>query len=48
MTAKAFDKVRETCLAAGMNDHIAKPVDPDRLYESLLKWLEKRDGGRDA
>jgi CheY-like chemotaxis protein len=39
MTANAFDEDRQVCLDAGMNDHIGKPVDPERLFETLLKWL---------
>jgi CheY-like chemotaxis protein len=39
LTANAYDEDREACTAAGMNDHIAKPVSPDRLFEILLKWL---------
>ncbi len=38
MTAYAMSGDREKCLEAGMNDHISKPVDPDRLYKTLVRW----------
>ena len=40
MTANAFDSDREACLQAGMNDHVAKPVDPEKLFEALVRWLD--------
>ena len=39
LTANAYDEDRQACFAAGMCAHIAKPVDPAKLYEILLTWL---------
>jgi HPt (histidine-containing phosphotransfer) domain-containing protein len=33
---------RDKCLAAGMNDFVAKPIDPDMLFNTLLRWIPAR------
>ena len=42
MTANAFAEDRVQCLAAGMNDHVGKPVDPGALYATLARCLPGR------
>jgi two-component system, sensor histidine kinase and response regulator len=44
MTANALVSDRELCLQAGMNDHIAKPIDPDQLFGVLLRWIKRPAG----
>jgi CheY-like chemotaxis protein len=39
ITAGAFAEDRNACLAAGMNDHIAKPIELSALYAVLRRWL---------
>ena len=41
-TAHALDEERATCLAAGMVDHLAKPLDPDQLIASILRHARPR------
>jgi len=38
MTAHATIEEKQRCLAAGMNDHISKPIDPDNLYETVGRF----------
>ncbi len=44
MTASALKGDRERCLAAGMDDYIAKPIQPDDLDTALQRWLRPRPG----
>jgi two-component system, sensor histidine kinase and response regulator len=39
MTANAMTGDREKCLEAGMNDHIAKPISMESLFETLAEWV---------
>lgn len=38
-TANVYEDYRRRCLVSGMNDLIAKPVDPNVLYATVYKWL---------
>jgi HPt (histidine-containing phosphotransfer) domain-containing protein len=43
MTANVMAGDREKCLEAGMNDHVAKPIEPDKLFKTLVQWIAPRD-----
>ena len=45
LTANALEGDRDRCLAAGMDDYIAKPIDPGQMFPTLLRFLPPQDGG---
>ena len=45
MTAHAMLEERERCLAAGMVDHITKPLDPQAMFKTLVRWVRTRSAG---
>ena len=44
MTANAFVEDKERCFAVGMRDFIAKPVKPELLYATVLRWIGRQEG----
>jgi two-component system sensor histidine kinase/response regulator len=42
MTANAMQDDSDRCMAAGMIDHVAKPIEPEILWKALLKWIKPR------
>jgi CheY-like chemotaxis protein len=45
LTANAMTGDRELALAAGMNDHIAKPIRIDEMFATLARWLPATASG---
>ena len=48
MTANVMASDREKCIQAGMNDHVSKPIDPEELFNTLLRWIKSRETGSAA
>jgi two-component system, sensor histidine kinase and response regulator len=43
MTANAMEMDRQRCLEAGMNDVVVKPIDPEDLWTTLLRWVRQEE-----
>ena len=48
LTANAFAEDRKTCLDAGMDDHLIKPLEPDALRSALARWTNRADRAKVA
>ncbi len=44
MTANAMTGDKNKCLAAGMNDYITKPINPDEMFDAICKWVSLAKG----
>jgi two-component system sensor histidine kinase/response regulator len=44
MTANAMQSDKDRCLRAGMNGHIAKPIEPELLFAAMLRWIAPKAG----
>ena len=44
LTANAFAENRQACHSAGMNSFITKPIEPEKLYQELIRWLPTTTG----
>lgn len=42
MTANVLQEDRDLAMSAGMNDYVAKPIDPDLLWQALVRWIAPR------
>ena len=47
MTANVFDEDVERSRQAGMDAHLAKPVEPEKLYDTMAKLISEREGASD-
>lgn len=47
MTANAYAEDVKVCLEAGMNAHIAKPIDPDKLFRTIWEWINRGQAKKD-
>jgi CheY-like chemotaxis protein len=45
MTANVLPEQIERCLAAGMDDHLGKPISPAKLLEALARWSQPDEDG---
>ncbi len=48
MTAHATIEERQRCLAAAMNDHISKPIDPEMLFATVGRFYRRAEAGKDT
>ena len=43
LSANAFEEDVKQCLDAGMNAHLSKPIEPERLYETMARLIQSAE-----
>jgi CheY-like chemotaxis protein len=47
LTAHAMNEIRAKCLNVGYNDHLTKPINPKKLYETILRYVPRHETSQD-